>query len=60
MPLLHVHVSDASLVRFTSAVSSDGTKGGEHKLKYKKFHLNIRKDFFIVILIKSCNLSLEL
>lgn len=35
-----------SVVRFASVVSSDGTKGNERELKYKKFHLNIRKDFF--------------
>jgi len=27
-------------------VPRDGTRGNRHKLKHKKFHLNIRKSFF--------------
>ena len=27
-------------------VPSDRTKGNDHKLKHKKFHLNIQKHFF--------------
>lgn len=49
-----------AVLRFASVVSSGGTKGSVHELTNKKFHLNIRKDFFfVVILIQSCNMSLE-
>jgi len=29
-------------------VASDRTKGNEHKLKHMKFHLNMRKNFFLL------------
>ncbi|GAB0182674.1 hypothetical protein GRJ2_000732700 [Grus japonensis] len=34
--------------RLFSAVPSDGTRGNRHKLKHRKSHLNMRKNFFTV------------
>uniref|UniRef100_A0A8B9QDW6 HTH CENPB-type domain-containing protein n=1 Tax=Apteryx owenii TaxID=8824 RepID=A0A8B9QDW6_APTOW len=35
-----------------SVISSERTRGNGHKWKYKKFHLNIRKNYFTVRLVK--------
>jgi len=32
--------------RFFSVVPGNRTRGNRHKLKHKKFHLNMRKNFF--------------
>jgi len=31
-----------------SVVPSDSTRGNEHKVKHRKFHLNMRKNFFLL------------
>ena len=35
-------------VRLFLVVCSNGTRGNGHKLEYKKFHVNMRKNFFTV------------
>ena len=41
--------------RLFSVVLSDKTRGNGHKLKYMKFHLNIRKYFFTVRVAEKWN-----
>lgn len=41
--------------RLFSVVSSNRERGNGHKLKYRKIHLNIRKNFFTLRMIKHWN-----
>ena len=38
--------------RLLSVVPGDRTRGNEHKLKYRKVHLNPRKHIFVVRMVK--------
>lgn len=45
-------VSEEDEARLSPTVPSESTRGNWHKLKYMKFHANIRKTFFTVRLVK--------
>jgi len=42
-------------VRLFSVVPSDRTRGSRHKLKHRKFQLNMRKNFFILRVMEPWN-----
>ena len=39
-------------IRLFSVISTERTRGNEHKLKYKKFNLNLRKNIFTVRMVE--------
>ncbi|KAK4823440.1 hypothetical protein QYF61_002126, partial [Mycteria americana] len=51
---MHVRIKGGR-ARHSSVVPSDRTRGNEHKLKNRKFHLNLGKNIFTVRVVKHWN-----
>jgi len=42
--------------KISSVLSSDRTRGNRHKVKYRKAHSNIRRNFFTVRVVECWNI----